>query len=84
MEAYGLSRIRITIHSFSGPFAARNCCLSGQATLRACILTRAAGKEAWSIIAVLSSECDLHCSSSDFLTRSLKVRACIFLIALAR
>lgn len=24
MEAYGLSRIRITIHSFSGPIAARS------------------------------------------------------------
>jgi len=50
MKAYGLSHIRITIHSFSGPFAARS-----QLSFRtgdACILTRAAGKEAWSIISV--------------------------------
>lgn len=82
MKAYGLSRIRITIHSFSGPFAARS--RLSVRTSDACILTRAAGKEAWSIISVFELPPRPHCSSSDFLTRSLKVRACIFFIALAR
>ncbi len=57
MEVYELSRIRITIHSLA--FAARSLLSFRAGDAAGMHPDRAAGKEAWSIIAVLSSGRDL-------------------------